>query len=440
LDRQWICATNQLCAEVNNRIQEWRSQEAPLQGTIRAVTELVTPLPESLGLSRCQQMDFLQQLDTPDLPLHVLRLFAGDALMVLRNLDPASGLAKGRRCSAKQLRNRTVVIGLDNGEERTLTRMPMEKVTNGMRFKRWQIPLRLMYAGTVHRSQGMTLARTVVDCRSNFWEHGQTYVALSRGRDPRHICILLPAGSLDLSIKVPCDREVVRVVPDLNQMDADALEFDCFEISNRVDISLGVLDTIHEEFEIEEEIHQIPNCDMSGDESTNSNRIGGDLVDRDQGLDEQAGEQGCDDLDNLGNVEWQVIIRIGVNSCLNSLVEAQKAKSSKCLFVHACDRRAVLCARILAAWRWAKEQSQSSPVIGDWERAPQMIGVGLLNTSNNCYINALVQVLFHLLSVRDLISSWPGDQSVAAQLRSVFDNLAQARVICTAFLGEICEP
>jgi flagellar hook protein FlgE len=35
-----------------------------------------------------------------------------------------------------------VVVEFDDGSERTLARIPMEKVTNGMRFQRWQIPLR----------------------------------------------------------------------------------------------------------------------------------------------------------------------------------------------------------------------------------------------------------------------------------------------------------
>jgi hypothetical protein len=246
---------------------------------------------------------------------------------------------------------------------------------------------------------------------------------------------LLPPDSNDLSIKVPCDREVVRVVTDRNQKETDFFEFDCFEMSDPVQISLGVLDSTNEELQIkEEEINQIPDCGTSGDESTNS------IVDLDQGGDEQAREQGSGDLRNLRNAEWKVIIRTGVNSCLNSLLEAQKARSSKCLLVHACDRAAVLCARILAAWRWAKEQGQSASVMGDWERVNQTIGVKLLNISDNCYINALIQGLFYLLPVRELISSWPGNQSVAAHLRSVFVNLVEAHLISPAFLGEICEP
>jgi hypothetical protein len=71
----------------------------------------------------------------------------------------------------------------------------MERVVSGIKFPRWQIPIRLIYAGTVHRTQGMTLDRAVVDLRSDFWEHGQLYGPLSHISDPGNFCILLPPST-----------------------------------------------------------------------------------------------------------------------------------------------------------------------------------------------------------------------------------------------------
>jgi hypothetical protein len=232
LDRQWICATNALTSEVNANIQAWRGAGHNCLGTIYAVTDLVSPLPEAPGLSICQQRDFLEHLDAPDLPVYALCLYEGDPLVLLRNLDTSLGLAQGRRCSAKFIRNRTVVVCFDQGEERTLTRVPLEKVTNGMNFKRWQVPLRLMYAGTVHRSQGMTLSRAVVDCRSEFWEHGQLYVALSRVRDPRELCILLPKDKVDPPIKIPIDPDVVKIVRQMSVPETDQFDSECVIAEN----------------------------------------------------------------------------------------------------------------------------------------------------------------------------------------------------------------
>jgi hypothetical protein len=101
-------------------------------------------------------MDFLERFDTRDLPFHYVSFFQGNAFVLLRNLDPRSGLAKGRRCSAKEVHNGTVVGEFGDGAERTLARIPKEKVTKEMKFRRWQIAVRLVFAGTVHRSQGMT--------------------------------------------------------------------------------------------------------------------------------------------------------------------------------------------------------------------------------------------------------------------------------------------
>src|SRR5690606_40446387 len=42
-----------------------------------------------------------------------------------------------------------------------------------------QIPLRLAWAITIHKSQGLTFEKAIIDAQDAF-AHGQTYVALSR--------------------------------------------------------------------------------------------------------------------------------------------------------------------------------------------------------------------------------------------------------------------
>jgi hypothetical protein len=45
-----------------------------------------------------------------------------------------------------------------------------------------QIPLRVAYAGTIHRSQGVTMDKCIIDMEGGAFADGQTYVALSRCR------------------------------------------------------------------------------------------------------------------------------------------------------------------------------------------------------------------------------------------------------------------
>jgi hypothetical protein len=100
----------------------------------------------------------------------------------------------------------------------------MEKTSNEMKFTRCQLPLQLIFAGTVHRSQGMTLQRSVLDYRTKFWEHGQLYVVLSRAKSPVDLCIVLPGDTDDFAFT----RNLIKrsPLPD-NYVDAPEDQIDC---------------------------------------------------------------------------------------------------------------------------------------------------------------------------------------------------------------------
>ena len=61
-----------------------------------------------------------------------------------------------------------------------------------------QFPLMLGYAMTIHKSQGKTLGKVVIDISRGAFAHGQTYVALSRTRSAKDMHIVKPLGARDI--------------------------------------------------------------------------------------------------------------------------------------------------------------------------------------------------------------------------------------------------
>jgi len=133
-------------------------------------------------------------LDAPYEP--VLTLKIGAQVMLLTNLDQERGLVNGSRgvvlhFSATGL---PVVRFLSIPEPVTVDRATWMLPENDQ-VGRAQIPLKVAYAITIHKSQGATLDCALIDIGSNTFEYGQAYVALSRVKslEGLHIWSLNPA-------------------------------------------------------------------------------------------------------------------------------------------------------------------------------------------------------------------------------------------------------
>ena len=115
---------------------------------------------------------------------HNLELCVGAQVMLIANIDQEQGLVNG---------SRGVITGYSPGG------LPMVRFighTDSVPIDRhnwWlsepddsigraQIPLRIAYAITIHKSQGATLDSALIDIGSSTFEYGQAYVALSRCR------------------------------------------------------------------------------------------------------------------------------------------------------------------------------------------------------------------------------------------------------------------
>ena len=83
------------------------------------------------------------------------------------------------------------------------------------KIKRTQYPLRLAYGITVHKSQGMTFDRLVVNFNRIF-DYGQAYVALSRTKTLEGLII----KGFDHN-KIVANKEVVDFYRNLEQMNKE---------------------------------------------------------------------------------------------------------------------------------------------------------------------------------------------------------------------------
>uniref|UniRef100_H2ZE69 DNA helicase Pif1-like 2B domain-containing protein n=1 Tax=Ciona savignyi TaxID=51511 RepID=H2ZE69_CIOSA len=117
----------------------------------------------------------------------------GAQVMLTKNLNVSKGLVNGARGIVtgftKTERPLPIVRFLNNNEHTIKFECWTVKVLQDMVTVRRQIPLKLAWAISIHKSQGMSL-----DCvemsLSRVFECGQAYVALSRARNMEGLRVL----------------------------------------------------------------------------------------------------------------------------------------------------------------------------------------------------------------------------------------------------------
>lgn len=111
-----------------------------------------------------------------------LQLCEGAQVMLLKNLDLTIGLSNGSRGVVTNFVEDKPVVKFLNGIEMLIdhnvwtVKEHKEEILRAV-----QIPLRVAYAITIHKSQGCSLDFVEIDLSSCF-EYGQAYVALSRAK------------------------------------------------------------------------------------------------------------------------------------------------------------------------------------------------------------------------------------------------------------------
>jgi ATP-dependent DNA helicase PIF1 len=118
-----------------------------------------------------------------------LRVRHGARVMLLQNLDVAKGLCNGSTGTVVGCGDSTVSVRFDNGEREVIDKYTWDHMEgNETVASMTQVPLKLAYAATAHKCQGMQFDNMEVDL-SRCFAPGQAYVALSRAKRPEGLVV-----------------------------------------------------------------------------------------------------------------------------------------------------------------------------------------------------------------------------------------------------------
>lgn len=170
-------------------------------------------LSELKGERKVFAADVQGQFDEKSFPTESdLELRVGARVMLIRN-DPEGRWVNGSLAHVEGFGSKSVIVSIGKRAyeiEQTAWekyRYDFEMDTKNVKrevvgtFK--QVPLRLAYAVTIHKAQGLTLDNVYIDFDSGMFAHGQAYVAFSRARTLEGLEISRPLRPRDLVL----DRE-----------------------------------------------------------------------------------------------------------------------------------------------------------------------------------------------------------------------------------------
>ena len=192
VDNCVLSATNKSGNIWNKRIQDMNPGQEIIYSSHDVLCEVDDP---HNHIQNMAGEALLNTVSASGAPEHYLRLKINDICLVLRGLRPA-GLATNERVRIIQFYSNCVKVETLQTPSRTIyiPKIRFKFPTNfnsSYKMIRTQFPLRLAYCMTYNKSQGQTLNRVLLDTTEEPFAHGHAYVAMSRVRTRKNICIFL---------------------------------------------------------------------------------------------------------------------------------------------------------------------------------------------------------------------------------------------------------
>ncbi len=168
-------------------------------------------LTELKGEAKTYKGSLTGRFDQKNIPApHELILKVGAQVMTLKN-DPGGRWVNGDIGVVLKLLHDSVKIKFEDGREETvvgdsweMVRYEYDPVFDSLGSEvvgtYSQIPIKLAWAVTIHKSQGKTFDKATIDFGSGTFAHGQAYVALSRVRSLEGITLKTPLTARDVRI------------------------------------------------------------------------------------------------------------------------------------------------------------------------------------------------------------------------------------------------